>query len=146
MTVQREIQEHIASFAVELEQLVRRAAIEAVSDALGQPSTRTATAAARSPVAGHAPTSISRTAAAPATKPTATPRRRKGGKRDPKEIDALTERTASFIKANAGKRVEEIGKALSTPTKELALPIIRLLANKTIKKSGQKRATKYYPR
>jgi hypothetical protein len=43
------------------------------------------------------------------------------GKRDPKAIDALTERTASFIKANAGKRVEEIAKALSTPTKDLAL-------------------------
>ena len=66
--------------------------------------------------------------------------------RDPDPIDALTERTAAYIKANAGKRIEEIGKALSTPTKDLALPIIRLLANKTIKKSGQKRATKYFAR
>ena len=145
MSVQNEIQIRIASFVVELEQLVRRAAIEAVSDALGQPTARVATAAGRSLVAGHASTSVSRAVEA-AAKPTSAPRRRQGGKRDPKAIDALTERTAAYIKANAGKRIEEIGKALNTPTKELALPIIRLLGNKTIKKSGQKRATKYFPR
>lgn len=139
MSVQHEIQTHIAAFATELEQLVRRAAIEAVENALGQASTRGA-ASPRAAVAR--PAAVSPAAA----KPTAPAKRRKGGKRDPKEIDALTDRLAAFIKANAGKRVEEIGKALTTPTKDLALPIVRLLANKTIKKSGQKRSTKYFAR
>lgn len=135
MSVQHEIQTRIASFVVELEQLVRRAAIEAVSDALGPTTGRSASTAA---ALGREST--------PAAATQAPSRRRKGAKRDPKAIDALTERLAAFIKANAGKRVEEIGRALSTPTKELALPIVRLLANKTIKKSGQKRSTKYFPR
>lgn len=136
MTIQQEIQTRIAGFAAELEELVRRAAIAAVSDALGQRPARTKQTSPRA-------SSSATAAVAPATP---TRKRRTGGKRDPKAIDALTERTASFIRANAGKRVEEIGKALNTPTKELALPIIRLLGNKTIKKTGQKRATKYFAR
>ena len=38
-----------------------------------------------------------------------------------------------------------MAKALGVQTKELALPIAKLLKSKAIKKRGQKRATKYYP-
>jgi len=139
LTIHNDIQTRITAFAAELETLVRAAAIDAVRSALGQPAEARPRVPA-TPVVSRAD------APSASTSPTRTGSRRKGGKRDPKELDALTERLASYIKANEGKRVEEIGKALSTPTKELALPIIRLLGNRTIRKTGQKRATQYFTR
>jgi hypothetical protein len=41
--------------------------------------------------------------------------------------------------------MEAIGKALGTPTRELNLPIKKLLAGKKIRSQGHKRATEYYP-
>ena len=137
MTVKQEIQDRIAAFAAELEQLVRGAAIEAVGNAFGTGAPRPA---ASRPSAGAV------AASATATKPATRSRKKAGTKRDPKEIDALTAKAGAWIKANPGKTVENVGKALGAKTSELALPITRLLDSKTIKKTGQKRATKYFPR
>src|SRR5206468_1714324 len=74
------------------------------------------------------------------------PRRSKGVKRDPEVLEALTDKLGAFIKKTPGQRIEQIGKALGTPTKELALPVKKLVAAKKISTKGQKRATTYYPR
>lgn len=79
------------------------------------------------------------------TAASSTRRRRKGQKRNPKLLAATTERLAAYIAKNPGKRIEEISKGLSTPTRDLALPAKKLLAGRKIKTRGQKRATKYYP-
>ena len=57
----------------------------------------------------------------------------------------MVTKTAEWVKANPGHGVEDMAKVLGVQTKELALPIAKLLGAKTIKKRGQKRATKYYP-
>jgi predicted transcriptional regulator len=49
------------------------------------------------------------------------------------------------IKAKPGLRMEQIAKALSSSTKELALPAKKLIAEKKIKTKGERRATKYFP-
>jgi hypothetical protein len=72
--------------------------------------------------------------------------RRRGAKRDPRDIAALTERLGDFISKNPGKRIEEIGSALGTSTKELVLPVKKLLLAKTISTKGEKRATRYFGR
>jgi hypothetical protein len=41
--------------------------------------------------------------------------------------------------------MEAIGKALGAPTKDLNLPIKKLLASKKIRSEGHKRATEYFP-
>ena len=41
--------------------------------------------------------------------------------------------------------MEAIGKALGTPTKELNLPVKKLLSAKRIRTKGEKRATEYFP-
>jgi hypothetical protein len=41
--------------------------------------------------------------------------------------------------------MEAIGKALGLPTRELNLPIKKLLAGKKIRSEGHKRATEYFP-
>jgi len=81
----------------------------------------------------------------PPTNPAEKRTRRKGGKRDPKELAKLVEHLYGAIKKKPGSRIEEIGKAMGVPTKELALPVIKLLAGKRIKKTGTRRATKYFP-
>jgi hypothetical protein len=41
--------------------------------------------------------------------------------------------------------MEALSKALSTPTRELNLPIKKLIAGKRIRYEGHKRATEYFP-
>ncbi len=79
------------------------------------------------------------------SKPTARPARTPRQKRDPQELATLIERLAGYIKANPGQRIEQINRALGVPTKELTLPVRKLLRTKRIKAQGQKRATSYVP-
>ena len=129
-TLDDQLQALIRSFVDDVSRLVKSSAVETVARALGgngSPARRGRPArAAASTNAGRA--------------------RRKGQKRDPKLIAATTDKLHSAITGKPGQRIEEIGKALSISTKELALPIKKLLEEKRIRKSGQKRATQYYPR
>lgn len=70
---------------------------------------------------------------------------RKGGKRTPAQIDAVTADALIFIGQNPGSSVEQVKKALKRDISEVVLPIQKLLANKSITKKGEKRATRYYP-
>ena len=130
-----QISSRIKAFASELEELVRRAAIDAVTQSLGS--------GASAPSARSAPSAAA--ASAPAAKAPARRAVSKGGKRPPEELAAMVTKAGDWIKSNPGHGVEDMAKALSVQTKELALPIAKLLKSKTIKKRGQKRATKYYP-
>lgn len=70
--------------------------------------------------------------------------RGKGAKRDPGELEALTTKLATYIKRNPGQRIEQIGQELGITTKELVLPVRKLIAAKRVSTKGQKRATTYY--
>jgi hypothetical protein len=72
-------------------------------------------------------------------------KRAPGEKRPPAEVAKLTDGLGDYIKANPGQRMEIIGKALGVTTRELNLPIKKLLAAKRIRSEGQKRATEYFP-
>lgn len=45
-----------------------------------------------------------------------------------------------------GQSVEQIGKALGVKTKDLALPIVRMVDEKKLSKQGQRRGTRYFAR
>ena len=66
------------------------------------------------------------------------------GDESPEDLEALSERFASFVKANPGLRIEQINKQLGTTTKDLALPIRKLIADGTLKAKGKKRSTTYF--
>jgi hypothetical protein len=66
--------------------------------------------------------------------------------RDPKALAKLVERLAKHISANPGQRMDDIKVALGLPTKELALPIKKLLAEKRITSKGQRRGMTYSPK
>jgi hypothetical protein len=139
--VENELRSRVDSFVQELSTLIRRQALAAVEDVLksgGRPES--SSRGARAPQRGRA-------AAAPARAVKVVASKRKAGeKRTPQEIQAVTAQLLSYIKANAGQRVEEIATGLSTSTKELTLPIRKLLKDKKLGAKGQKRATRYFPR
>jgi hypothetical protein len=130
-TVNDRIRSRVEAFAEELSALIRDSAMETVREALGGAAPR------RGARGGRA-------AASPA--PVRGGRREKGQKRDPGEIERLTGRLLDYIKGNAGQRIEQIAAGMGTVTKELNLPVKKLIAQKSLKTKGQKRATQYFAR
>jgi hypothetical protein len=170
--IEDEIRAKTHAFANDLAVLVRRVALESVSAVLGgttaaapahrgpgRPKKAAAPAHAVAkrgpgrPKKAAAPVSApkqaaakgARAAKAAAPKKPAPAKRPSGAKRPPAELAKLTEKLGEYIKAHPGLRIEPIGKALNIATKELTLPVKKLLAAKKIRSEGQKRATEYFP-
>jgi hypothetical protein len=144
-----ELRSRVDAFVSELSELVRRAALEAVADALkkGEPVVSPARRVGRPAKAAVEEKKIApraRGGKAPAAK--AAPKRKVGEKRSPQLLAQITEQVYNHIKANPGQGVEQIAKSLNTATKELTLPIRKLLNDKKISSKGQKRATRYSAR
>ncbi len=134
-TLDSEIQSRISSFLDELSQLVKRQALEAVHEALGE----TVGPARRGP---GRPRSVSMR---PGRKPRMIAKR--SGKRIRRSTEDLAEIQAEVVaavRAKQGQRLEEIGRALKTDTAGLKRPVALLLAAKKLKTTGAKRGTKYF--
>lgn len=71
------------------------------------------------------------------------PSRRKGHKRDPGALEALQAKLVGFVAKHPGLRIEQINKELGTTTKELQLPMRKLIAEGQVKAKGSKRSTTY---
>lgn len=123
--VDRQIRDRVEAFVTELTDLVRQAALESVSEVLGG-----------QPVPGAARRRGGR--------PPRPRMRRRGGKRSPEEIEATTRRVLDYVAQNPGHGVEQMATDLGVSTKDLTLPIKKLLSNGDLLTEGQKRATKYY--
>jgi hypothetical protein len=129
----REIEARVASFVADLDALVRKAALEAVQSALGGATTPRVTSPSK------------KTSAAPAAKASAPRAAKKGGKRDPEALAKLVETVKAHIGQHPGEGVETISKHLGVSSKEITLPIAKLLADKAITRKGQRRGTRYFP-
>jgi hypothetical protein len=70
--------------------------------------------------------------------------RGKGEKRPAGELKALSDKFVAFVTKNPGLRIEQINTQLGTSTKELALPIRKLIADGVVKGKGSKRSTTYF--
>ncbi len=97
------------------------------------------------PAPAAKPTKGAPAAKATASKKASAAKRPSGAKRPPAELAKLTDKLGEYIKAHPGHRIEPIGKSLGVPTKDLTLPVKKLLAAKKIRAQGQKRATEYFP-
>lgn len=71
--------------------------------------------------------------------------RGKGIKRTSDELEDLSDKFIEYVKDNPGLRIEQINKTLGTSTKDLQLPIRKMIAEGVIKVKGQKRSTQYFP-
>ena len=127
---QNEMNHTVQGFVAQITELARRAALDTLESAFGG-------RAARGGAAGVA------VVAASAGR-VGRPRGGRGAKRSPEDLEALSEQFASFVKANPGLRIEQINKKLGTNTKELALPIRKLIADGLVSAKGKKRSTMYF--
>ena len=134
--IEEATQRHATALATEIAAIQRRQVLAALGgDTAGAV---TATKAATAPAAKAAK-------AAPATKPKSTKStsRAKGEKRDPAALQALVDETMAYIVGHPGEGVEQIAAGMSKTTKELTLPVKKLLKDKKITAKGKQRGTKY---
>jgi len=68
----------------------------------------------------------------------------RGAKRRSEDIENIAETFHAFVAKHPGLRIEQINKQLGTTTKDLALPIRKLIADGAIKTKGKKRSTMYF--
>jgi hypothetical protein len=122
--IQQAINERIDAFVADITELAKKAALETLETGLS----------------GGPPRSSSAKGLGGATRG-----RRKGGKRSPDEIKEAAQQLLDYIRENPGQRMEAIAKAMGSTTKDLTLPIKKLLQQNMVRVEGQKRATSYYP-
>ncbi|MBN1608318.1 MAG: DNA-binding protein [Polyangiaceae bacterium] len=127
--VNQEIRVRIQSFVDELSELVKQATLESVQAALqGTNGASTRKGGRRAAVLASAA------------------RRAKGSKRTAEELDALVAMLLRHIQSNPGQRMEQLAASLDIASKELTLPIKKLLQENRLRTKGQKRATAYFAR
>jgi hypothetical protein len=134
-TLNREIRARIEGFVSTLSELVKAAAVESVQQALGGGASP-----ARRPARARATTRLlvkSATAAKPA-------KEGKRGKRTTDDVMKTGELLFAYVKSHPGQGIEEIGRGIKVRTKELKLPVTKLLEAKKLKTKGKKRGTKYF--
>lgn len=123
----------VQSFVAQISELARRAALDTLESAFGGRASN-----------GRGGGSAISALPAPSGRVGRPPGNR-GAKRSSEDLEALSQRIASFIKSNPGLRIEQINQELGTTTKGVALPIRKLLADNVITSKGQKRSTTYFP-
>jgi len=116
---QNEMNRVVAGFVAQITELARRAAIDTLESALGKSGAR-------------------------GVRLGGSVGRGRGAKRTQADIDGLGSQFMSFVAKHPGLRIEQINKELGTTTKDLALPIRKLVAEGAIKTKGKKRSTTYF--
>jgi len=143
----QDIQDRIHTFLSELSGLVKKAALEAVHEALGDNgSARRGPGRPRG--SGRGP-GRPRKAGRRGARAGGARRAGRGGKRvrrSAAELNQISARVLAQVRSKAGQRLEEIGRALKTDTAVLKRPVALLVAAKKLKTQGQKRGTKYFAR
>jgi hypothetical protein len=130
---QNEMNRTVQGFVAQITQLAHRAAIDTLESAFtgraggGRNGSRPAAVVALATVGARGRS-----------------RGGRGAKRTPADLEALSQKFASFVKSHPGLRIEQINKELGTTTKDLALPIRKLIADGMISAKGKKRSTTYF--
>ncbi len=119
---QSEMNRVVSDFVSQITELARAAARDMIDQALGKGGK------------GAAVSSLSRAGRG----------RGRGSKRTSDELDVLADNFHSFVAKHPGMRIEQINKQLGTTTKDLALPIRKLISEGALKTKGEKRSTTYF--
>ncbi len=124
------IRELTDSFVAELSVVIHEAALEAVRGALE------GTAA---PVRRRGPRAGSKRKKAAS--------RSRGGKRlrrSTGDVEAMAASILSYVKSNPGCSATDLAAELGVTTKDVRLPLVKLLEEKKLRTEGQARGTKYF--
>ena len=131
-----QIRSRIDSFLAEMTALVRQSALEAVREALGNGEAPARRGPGRPRGSRNKATGSRRKKAARRASSA-------GGKRSPEYLDKVGEGVLSYVRAHPGHGSEAIGRALGLSSKDRALPIRKLIAEKKLRTEGQRRGTRY---
>ena len=135
---QNEMNRTVQGFVAQITELARRAAIDTLESAFGA---RSSGGGGRN---GGGAASAAVALAAAGLGRVGRPRGGRGAKRTAADLEALSQRFAAYVKSNPGLRIEQINKELGTSTKDLALPIRKLISEGQISAKGKKRSTTYF--
>ncbi len=132
------------NFVTEVLAAVRGASLEDLASETGRVGRPAARPVGRPP--GRRPAAPAAAAAAPAA---AKPGRKKGGKkgrirRSASDIAGVIEKIVGLLRSSPGLRAEEIRSKLGLANNEIPRPIQLALAEGKLKKTGEKRATRYF--
>ncbi len=119
--IQSEIRDLVERFAADVSALARKLAVSTLTGAFG--GTSQAAARTKAPNGSRA----------------------KGGKRAADELQNSATKVQAFINENPGLRIGQINAALGTTTKDLALPLRKLVGAGMVKTEGTRRGTQYFP-
>lgn len=133
---QSQINKLVEAFVAQVTSVARQAAMDTLTAALGSAGG----AARRRAFAGYSePAAVGRGGGGGSS------RRPKGAKRPQNEIEKTKDRVNDFIHRNPGLRIEQINKELGTSTRDLSLPLRKLISDGAIRTEGEKRSTQYFP-
>lgn len=118
--LERDVQRAVDAFVEQIIEITRHAAQEALQSAIQMASTAALPEHPGSRAGGDHP------------------------RRTPEDLEALSERLTALVQATPGLRIEQINKRLGTTTKELALPVRKLLAGGLIYGKGETRSKTYF--
>jgi len=121
---QNEMNRVVAGFVAQITELARAAAREMIDEALGKGGKLSYGSFGRVGRGGGG--------------------RGRGAKRSSDELDKLADNFLAYVNKHPGMRIEQINKQLGTTTKDLALPIRKLVAEGALKTKGEKRSTTYF--
>ena len=71
--------------------------------------------------------------------------RGRGVKRTSDDLERIGDKFLAYVSSHPGLRIEQINRALGTVTRDLQLPIRKLIADGELKTKGRKRSTQYFP-
>jgi hypothetical protein len=121
---QNEMNRVVQGFVAQITELAKRAAIDTLESALGGGARGVSAAFSVPGGRGRG--------------------RGRGAKRTSADLDKLAENFYAFVVKHPGMRIEQINKQLGTTTKDLALPIRKLISDGELKTKGAKRSTTYF--
>jgi hypothetical protein len=128
---QTDMNRTVQGFVAQITELARRAAIDTLESAFGRRAAMGRGAAASA-------------AASAGVGQVGRPRGGRGVKRTPADLEQVSAKFVAYVKSHPGLRIEQINKELGTTTKDLALPIRKLIADGVLKAKGKKRSTTYF--
>ncbi|HJL14126.1 MAG TPA: hypothetical protein RMH99_00650 [Sandaracinaceae bacterium LLY-WYZ-13_1] len=131
MDIRAEVDELVRQFVDDLEELVRKAALASVAEAL-----ESGTAVSSSPSPRRSPSKRS----------SATKKRSRSAPRSKAGKEKLAREIVDYVTENPGAKMEDMKAAIGEETKFLRPIVNKLLANGHIRKTGERRATRYFPK
>ena len=132
MPIEDRINQLVGDFVSKIALLAREAAVETLTKGLSANGEAVPARRGRGP-------------SVKAVQTVSTRRPKKGAKRPKADIARLEGVLAKHIEKYPGQRVEQINQVLGTKTNDVRLPLAKLIAAKTVKTKGERRATQYFP-